>query len=304
MYPGRKQPAVTVKHSDAWVGIWVPLLLVFLLPAGCAIQKKMTAISAAVLLEDIARATAQQSDLRVAREGMPAYLMLFDGLAEGWPENERLLLAAAQAYSAFASVFIAEGDTAYRNVLLDRSRHYALRALAGRGIADPLTSPFDAFEAAVQRTSKDDLPYLFWAGSCWAGWISLNRNSIQAIAELPRVETLMRRSLALDEGYHYGGPHLFLGIWYASRPAVAGGSLQRAQEHFSRALEIGQGKFLMTYIYYADVYCRNALDRDRFTSTLQTVLSTRADIVPELTLVNTAARRKAEDMLARTDEYF
>jgi TRAP transporter T-component len=301
---GHKHPAITVKCAGATFWVWIPLLLMFLLPTACALQKKMTVISAAALLEDVAQATAKQSDLRVIREGTPAYLMLFDGLAEGWPDNDRLLLAAAQTYSAFASVFIAEDDTAFRNVLLGRSRHYALRALEERGIANPLTSPFDAFEAAVQRMARDDLPYLFWAGSCWAGWISMNRNSIEAIAELPRVEALMRRSLALDERYHYGGPHLFMGIWYASRPAVAGGNLQRAREHFARAMDIGQGKFLMTYIYYADVYCRNALDRDQFTSTLQTVLSTRADIVPELTLVNTVARRKAENMLARTDEYF
>jgi hypothetical protein len=176
--------------------------------------------------------------------------------------------------------------------------------LEQRGIENPLTSPFDAYESAVRRMNPDDLPYIFWAGSCWAAWISVNRNSIQAIAELPRVEALMRRSLVLDESYYYGGPHLFMGVWYASRPPVAGGSLKRAQEHFSRAMDFGRGKFLMTYIYYADVYCRKALDRDRFTSTLQTVLSTPADIVPELTLMNTVARQRAENMLARTDEYF
>ena len=26
--------------------------------------------------------------------------------------------------------------------------------------------------------------------------------------------------LELDEGFYYGGPHLFMGIWFASRPKM------------------------------------------------------------------------------------
>lgn len=298
------RPSIAAKAYLASGRMCLLILLICLLPTGCAVNKQMTVIGAASLVEDVAKAAYKQTDLRVIREGMPAYLMLMEGMLESWPENDRLLLATAQAYSSFASALVADDDSAFRNVLLSRSKGYALKALEQRGIENPLFSPFDEFEASVRRMNQDDLPYIFWAGSCWAAWISVNRSSIEAIAELPRVETLMRRSLALDESYHYGGPHLFMGIWYASRPAVAGGSLKRAQEHFSRAIEFGQGKFLMTSIYYAEVYCRKAMDRDQFISTLQTVLSTPADIVPELTLMNTVAHQKAENLLARTDEYF
>jgi hypothetical protein len=85
---------------------------------------------------------------------------------------------------------------------------------------------------------------------------------------------------------------------------VAGGSLERAHTHFSKAIEFGQGQFLMTYVYYADVYARKTLDRELFTSTLQKTLDTPADIVPELTLLNTVARQKAAKLLAQADEFF
>jgi hypothetical protein len=264
----------------------------------------MTVIGAAALVQDVAAAAAKQRDLRVVREGMPAYLLLMDGMVEGWPDNDRLLLAAAQAYSSFAAVVALDEAQPFGDVLVNRAKGYALRALAARGLPDPLSSPFDVFETAVNRMSRDDLPYAFWGGSCWAGWVSVNRNSIEAIAELPRVEVLMRRALALDGTYYYGGPHLFMGIWYASRPAVAGGSLERAKQHFQRAIEIGGGKFLMTQVYYADVYCRKALDRDGFTSTLDAVLASPVDVVPELTLLNTVAQRKAQALRDHADDYF
>jgi hypothetical protein len=127
---------------------------------------------------------------------------------------------------------------------------------------------------------------------------------VEALAELPRVESMMQRVLELDEGFYYGGPHLFWGIWFASRPKIAGGDLKKAQAHFLRAFEFGKGKFLMAYVYYANVYARQTLDKDLYISTLQTVLNTPADTLPELTLLNTVAKKKAKELLDRVEEYF
>jgi hypothetical protein len=127
---------------------------------------------------------------------------------------------------------------------------------------------------------------------------------MEAMAELPRVELMMKKVLELDEGFYYGGPHIFMGIWFASWPKEAGGDLKKAQKHFQRALEMGQGKFLMTYVYYADFYARKAIDKDLFVSTLQKVLDTPVDIAPEVTLLNAVAKKKAEDLLNHKEEIF
>ncbi len=280
----------------------IVLFLVFL--ASCSVHKKMTTISAASLVEDVARASYKQTDLRVIRMGMPAYLMLMDGMVEGWPDNDRLLISAAQAYSSYATAFVGADDAAFRDSLLLRAKAYALQALEHRGVSAPLTSPFDQFERQVGQTTRSDIPYVFWSASCWGSWIGAHTPSITAMAELPRAEALMRRALVLDETYHYGGPHLFMGILYASRPPVAGGSLELSRQHFLKAIGIGQGKFLMAHVYYADYYARKALDRELFVSTLKKVLDTPADVVPELTLMNTVARHRAEALLEKADEYF
>ena len=298
----RSQRLLTTQCSNA--GVWLIILCLSAVGAGCAVNKKMTVISAASLVEDVSKAANKQSDVRVIREGMPAYLLLMDGMVEGWPDNERLLLAAAQAYSSYAMAFVGADDPAFRDALLLRAKTYALQALELRGISAPLTSPFGDFERQVGQTAGSDVPYVFWSASCWGNWIGAHSNSIAAVAELPRVEALMRRALALDETYNYGGPHIFMGVLYASRPQVAGGSLDRSREHFLKAIEIGQGKFLMAHVYYADYYARKAFDRELFVSVLNKVLETPADIVPELTLLNTVARHKAEALLGKTDEYF
>src|SRR4030043_55020 len=206
--------------------IFFLLCLLFILSA-CLPSKKLTVGATATLLEEVAKASYRQSDLRILREGMPAYLMLIDGMVQTVPDNEQLLIAAAQSYSSFAS--------------------------------------------------------LFWAATCWANWIRLNLDSMEAMSELPRVEWMMKRVLELDEGFYYGGPHLFMGIWLASRPKVAGGDLGKAQGHFLKAMDLGQGKFLMAYIYYAKYYAQKITDKELFVSTLKKFIETPASIAPELT---------------------
>jgi len=264
----------------------------------------MTVGATAGLLEDVATATRKQSDLKVVEKGMPAYLMLMDGMVESVPANERLLLAAAQSYASYASAFVEEKDPEYALALYQRARDYAMAALAERGLQNPATTPFETFESQVAALGPKDVPYLFWCAANWGSWISLNLESMEALAELPRVEQMMRRVLVLDEGYHYGGPHLFMGIWYASRPPMAGGNLDLAQEHFTKAWELGKHQFLMTQIYFADYYARKTFDKQLFTEILNKVLESPADKVPELTLLNTVAHRRAKQMLAEADDYF
>jgi hypothetical protein len=275
-----------------------------MLPTACASQKKITVGATATLLEDIAKSSYKQSDTRVIREGMPAYLLLMDGMVEAVPDNERLLIAAAQGYATFASAFVEDQDKSYATALYKRAKDYALRALEQRGFKYPVSRPFEEFDAGLKELDKKDVPYIFWTAMCWGSWIRLNMGSMEALAELPRVELLMKRVLDLDEGFYYGGPHLFMGVWYASRPKMAGGDLNMARQHFLKAIELGEGKFLMANIYYADHYAKRAFDKALYISILEKVLETPADIVPELTLLNTVAHNRANEMLAQVDEYF
>ena len=280
------------------------ILILIFLGSGCLPNKKLTVGAAGTLLEDVAKASSKQSDLKMIREGMPAYLMLMDGMIEAWPDNELILIAAARGYSSFAFLIEDDQDREYARFILGKGKRYALQSLELRGLKEPLQRPFDEFKEDLKVFGKKDVPYLFWSATCWANWINLNLDSIEAMAELPRVEWMMQRVLELDEGFYYGGPHLFMGIWYASRPKIAGGDLQKAQEHFLKALNLGQGKFLMAYVYYAKYYARNMMDKELFTSILQKVLETPANTSPDLVLVNTVAKKQAKELLSHVEEYF
>ena len=127
---------------------------------------------------------------------------------------------------------------------------------------------------------------------------------MEAMAELPRVVAMMKRVLALDEAFYYGGAHSFMGILESSKPRMAGGDLNLARDHFLKAIDLGEGKFLMTNVYYANYYAKKAFDRELYLSTLEDVLKTPADIIPELTLLNSVAHTKAQKMIGEADDTF
>jgi hypothetical protein len=265
----------------------------------------MTLANVGLMLEDVGRASAKQTDPSIVRQGTPAYLMLLDGLIEANPREKRLLLAGAEAYCSYASAFPDPDNPHVTRALHLKGKDYALRAMPRESeFRAVLAQPYEVLEDYVGNFIRRDVPVLFWLASCWAGWIGATTGSVQAIADLPKVVLLMERVIILDETYYYGGAHLFMGIYKSARPKALGGKPEEARDHFERALEIGKGDFLMAYVYYADHYARKTFQKDLFISLLEEVLEAPGDSVEELTLINTLAKSRAEELLSQAEEYF
>ena len=283
----------------------IPVLLVSGFFTGCISSQQIMTEKAPALFREVALSAGRQSDVVLVRQGIPSYLMLIDGMLQSYPENRDLFLAGAQAYASYASVLEEdEGDRAAN--LSERAKQYALKALEltppfFKGV---LGKPLEVFQERLQQTDKKHVPTLFWVGNIWAGWIAAGSEGPAAMADLPWVEALMDRALQLDPGFYYGGSHLFKAILLSARPEQFGGNLEKAQEHFKKAMDYGQGKFLLTDVYYAEYYARQTLNRELFVSTLKRVLETSPQVEPDLTLSNTLAQRRARKLLAGVDEFF
>ncbi len=287
------------------VFLWIVILLGGVSAVGCFPAKKLTVASVGLILEDVARASAKQTDPALIKQGMPAYLMLLDGLIEAYPKDRRVLLAGAEACCSYAGTFTDQNDPEAAERLYLKGRGYALRAMPRHPeFVSVLSKPYNVLEEYVGNFSQKDVPPLFWFASCWAGWISITNDSVRALADLPRGVLLMERVIELDETYNHGGAHLFMGIYKSAKPRAYGGKPEEARRHFERAIEISKGDFLMAYVYYAENYARKTFQKDLFVSLLEKVLETPANRVPELTLINTIAKTRARDLLSHTEDYF
>jgi hypothetical protein len=260
------------------------------------------------LFDDLTRSFMQQDDLVIAEKGTPAFLLVLDGLIEHSPDNKDILLAGAQAYSAYTAAFVGSEEPERNRRLTAKAKDYALRALSlhSKRFAKVKDAPYPEFVTCLETFRKKDVPFVFYSAASWAGWIQAHSDSMDALADLPRVQGLIKRVIELDEAFYYGASHTFMGVLLTVRPPSLGGQPEEARKHFERALDLGQGKLLTTHVMYARNYAKLMYEEKLFFDLLETVLDSPVDTVPELTLVNTLARDQARELIAdaRADEYF
>jgi hypothetical protein len=281
------------------VGLMLAAALMLAL-SGCS---SMMTSAADDMAEDLSAAIENSNDPATVEAGAPAYLLLVDALIEGRPESVELLRTGADMYGTYAGVFVDEPERARR--LTEKALDYGLRAMRAQNPeADRLdTMDFQEFEALLAELDQDDVPALYSLGAAWAGWIQARREDWNAVAQMPRVEAVMKRVVQLDEAYRDGGAHLYLGTMATLVPPAVGGEPEIGRRHFERAIDLSDGRNLMAKVLYARQYARVVFDRELHDRLLEEVLAAPVE-AEGYTLANTLARREARRLLDDSDEYF
>ncbi len=256
------------------------------------------------LMKGMNAAVNRNPDVDMVRDALPATLIQIDGFIETAP-NPKLLLRAAEAYFGYTFAFVQDGDRARARMLYLKAREYALRALVLEGHSREIfTRGLDAFRSSLDEFDAEDVPALYWIANNWMAWIAVNLDDPEVLLDVPKVEAMLLRIVALDEAYYYGSAHAALGAYYASRSKVLGGDPEKARYHFERAFELSQSKLLFVHLLYAQYYAYQIQDRDLFVNTLKTVIATPVNYFPEKNFTNEITKRKAEILLEDVDEYF
>lgn len=276
------------------------ILLNVSLLSGCSFFISSATVDMA---ENLSQAILNNNDLATVETGGPAYLLMVDGLLYRNPDNGSLLREAANIYTAYTTVFVE--DKARAKKLTEKALGYALRAVCiHRSKACRLKEDnFQEFKNTLLTLKKKDVPDLFTLGSAWSVWIQMHREDWNAVAEISRVEAIMKRVIELDEFYQDGGAHLYLGVLATFLPPALGGKPDVGRHHFDRALQISRDKNLMAKVMYAQYYARLVFDRKLHDRLLNEVLEAKAD-VPGYTLGNTLAQQRARELIKSGEDYF
>jgi hypothetical protein len=270
------------------------------LGSGCA-----AALSSAAgkFADPLAQAILDHDDPETVREGVPALLLVLDALIEADPANTGNLLAGARLYATYSVSFAGTPERAQR--LSERALRYAERGVCGElaRLCETQRKPFPEFKAALEDVGARDVAALYALGESWTAWIATHSGDWSAVADLPRVEALLARVVALDDTHAGGSAHLYLGVLCTQRPESLGGRPAEGRAHFERAIEISGARNLTAKVMYARYYARLVFDRPLHDRLLQEVIAAAAP-APGLTLSNVLAQSEARELLASADEYF
>jgi len=276
------------------------LLLCAVLVAACggAVRKATHRFA-----DNLSTAMLNEDDAGTVRDGVPAYLLLIDSMIEGDPLDPDTLLAGAKLYGAYAGGFV--DDNARAKHLAERAYGYARRALCvhEKPLCATLDAPYEQFATALKGVDAKDVATMYGFAAAWAGQIQVNAGDWNAIADLPKLESLLLWVNECDAHYDEGGASLYLGVINSIRPASLGGKPEEGKMYFDKALELSGGKNQMVRVLYAQFYARLVFDQELHDKLLNEVLA--ADpVAPRLTLINTLAKRKARALLESGKDFF
>jgi len=251
------------------------------------------------------------------RDAIPFGLKFNETILTEVPDHKGLLLATASGFTQYAYAFLQlEADmteeTDYAKAvnlrnqarrLYLRSRDYAVRAVEidHPGFMAALRSnPAAALEPMMPK----DIPSLYWIGVSWAASISLSKADLDMLSELYLVDAVMKRALELDPDYRNGALHEFYITFDGSRPEAMGGSIERARNHFNRAVELTKGAKAAPYVSLAENVSVRIQDTDEFNDLIDKALSIDPDSEPGYRLENILSQRRATWLKAHVKDLF
>ncbi len=287
--------------------------LVTLLTSGCATLRHTAVNQMGNALAEGGTAFASDDDPELVRTAAPFSLKLIESLLADNPDHRGLRLAAASGFTQYAFAFV-ETDAEEKQatdvdaalVLRQRARRMYLRArdhaLAGLAVDHPnFTAQLRVNPAvAVAQLNREDVPLAYWAAASWAAAISVLKTDTDLIADLPLVDALATRALALDEAWNAGAIHGFFIRYELVRP---GGTVAAARAHFERARALSEGRQAAPFVALAESVAVKEQNRAEFEALLHSALALNPDAYPDCRLANLIMQRRARRLLAQADDF-
>ncbi len=303
-------------RSSLWSPVLLGGLVLCLAGSGCSIRR-YALNQAANALAGSGTTFASDDDPDLIKAAAPFSLKLMESFLAENPRHSGLLTAAAGGFTQYAYAFVQQEadeveprDLAAAEALRGRAKRLYLRAqsygLRGLEVKHPgFGKALLANPAATARTAtKADVPLLYWTAAAWASAISLSKDNPELVGQIPAMEALLYRALALDESYADGALHNFMITYEMSRPGAAGDPAARAREHFDRSLALSKGTDASPFVALAEAVTIQKQDVKQFDSLLQQALAINPGARPDNRLVNTVMQHRARWLLSRKSELF
>lgn len=260
------------------------------------------------LAAQLGAAVLNSDDPATVRDGLPAYLLLLDGLISGQQAGEAgnasVLFAAAELNSAYAGNFTGE-DRARAQRLSRKALDYARAGICLRSkrLCQSFDGDIDRFGAATASVDKEQVAGLYALAAAWSGYLQANSDDWSAIADLPKVEQLLRRVVELDPEHARGLPYAYLGVLNSLRPAAVGGNPELGRQYFETAIARSGGRNLYAKTLMAEFYARLVFDQALHDRLLDEVQAADPK-APGFTLMNVLAQERAASLRESGKEFF
>jgi hypothetical protein len=298
------------------------------LVAGCIDMGKITVNTTSKVLTRAQPSLKMESDYEMAARAIPGTLKTVEGFWVVNPTNQALIGILTEGYCQYGIGFVEDEweqamlekdyeKAQYHSVratkMFVRCLNYALKSLGSGWQEDLFAEGEDAQTRQDKRIasapSSKRTP-LMWAALALGAAVNQNKDNMEMIPYAATAKAMLLKVLEIDAKHPprdpvlAAMPHVALGLVFTAVSPTLGGDPKKAEEHFKRALELTQDKFLLARVHYAKRVGVATQNRQLYRDNLLKVLQTDPAIWPEQRLANEIAHRRARRYLKMEKELF
>lgn len=147
---------------------------------------------------------------------------------------------------------------------------------------------------AVSVLGKEYAGGIFWTATCIGKWGKM-KGIFKTVKSSKQARKMVEHLYQLDKTYYYGGPARWLGAYFALAPGMFGGDMKKSKEMYDEALKVAPDYFA-TSVLMAENYASKIKDRPLYDQLLDKVLSSPANIIPEILPEQKVEQEKAKKL--------
>jgi predicted anti-sigma-YlaC factor YlaD len=258
---------------------------------------------------------SSDEDPELVAAAVPFALKTMESLMPELPEHAALRIAACSGFTQYGYAFVLHPAKLQDNVTVERAaalrakkiflraRRYCIEALEithkgfARAVGEDKASLTEKSDV-IAKMQKADVPALYWLSAATALSVTSLKEQVDQVPNLPVVDVLIHRALALDPDWDKGTLWEFMIAFDGGRSEGMGGSAKRAREAYEKAVQLSEGKKAGPHVSLAENVSVAEQNRKEFDALLDKALAVDVDAAPEYRLANVLAERRAAKLKA------
>lgn len=196
-----------------------------------------------------------------------------------------------------------EGNAEGRDAEYQKGLDWATRSLtiAAPAFAKAMTEGKKHAES-ITLAPKEAVPGMYWYATNLGKWAA-SKGFATRLRYKDDIKATMDHVKSLDEMYFYAAPWRYFGSFEAVTAGIAGGSLEKSETNFKKAIELAPN-YLGAKVLWAEYLCTKKQDKATFKQLLDEVIAADAKVDPAIAPENAIEQLKARKLLADIDEKF
>lgn len=297
---------INLKNIKIILMSFIAILLI--LQLGCVSMVRAGLGMGKPVIEEMMTKFYDFQSAEVAKQGVPGLALTLSTLVELRPNDPYYVNLAAMLFTAWGLMYD-QDDPKWSSHLMLIGQSYSLRAikLCDDDIKKALEKDgkhLSDLKKEMLEADKDIVQPIFWYMCSTGLYMFQNMDNPYVMMKMADVTTCLDVVMQRDPNVFFGMPRIMDAVVAAVGGPLLGSTVEQAQKKFDDIFKQTDNKILIVHAMYAQFFAVTAVDEELFDKTIDYILTTPNDVLPNGQLINDMAKMRARWLKEHKSNFF